>query len=173
MIRGIQRLQSASASSQQETINRNPLVSSSGSTEINIESSNMYVAEPSTANSFVFTNVTSEPAATEVDPMTLWQYKRGSAILQYAPPFLIAMATVGNILSVVILQHPKFRKSSTSFILSALAVVDLEIVYTGLMRQWLIYQFNIDVRLLSSAGCKLHFFLVYCVPMVRFHIKNT
>jgi hypothetical protein len=146
-----------------EAINRGPLTSSSFG---NTESSSRYTAEPTTANSWIFTNMTSEPAVTEVDPMTLWQYKRGTAILQYAPPFLIVMATVGNILSVIVLQHPTFRKSSTSFILSALAIVDLLIVHTGLMRQWLIYQFNIDVRLFSSFSCKFHIFLVYCVPMV-------
>lgn len=119
------------------------------------------------------TETTRQQIATEINPRALWQYQRGSAILQYAPPFLVVMATVGNTASVVILRHPTFRKSSTSFILSALAVVDLLIVSTGLVRQWLIYQFHTDVRRFTTFGCKLHIFLVYCLPMVRFHSLIT
>jgi hypothetical protein len=103
----------------------------------------------------------------EVDASTLQQYKDGVAILTYAPPFLLVFATIGNMMSVVVLRSPVFRKSSTSFILSALAVVDAVIVNTGLLRQWLDVAFNIDVRNLSSFGCKFHIFIVYSFPMVR------
>jgi hypothetical protein len=113
------------------------------------------------------TESTTEPAANEVDVTTLWKYIRGAAILQYSPPFLIVMATVGNIMSVITLQHPTFRKSSTSFMLSALAIVDALMVVTGCTRQWLRFTFDLDVRLLSPFGCNLHIFLVYCLPMVR------
>jgi hypothetical protein len=118
----------------------------------------------------VVTEMTSGPAKNDVDLTLLRQYQRAHAVIQYFSPFLMTMATVGNIMSVITLQHPKFRKSSTSFILSALAIVDLEMVNTGLIREWLLFKSNIDVRLLSPFGCKLHVFLVYCVPMVRFQI---
>ena len=120
----------------------------------------------------ITTELTTEPAGNEVDPTTLWQYIRGAAILGYCPPFLIVMATIGNIMSVITLQHPTFRKSSTSFMLSALATVDAVFVVTGLTRQWLRFKFDIDVRLFSQFGCKLHIFLVYCLPMVRVYCRK-
>jgi len=100
------------------------------------------------------------------DWTTLWQYQRGAAILMYGSPILITMATLGNLASVVILQHTLFRKSSTSFILSVMAFVDTLVVNVGLIRLWINCLFNIDVRNFTSFGCKLHEFLTYCTPMV-------
>jgi hypothetical protein len=98
-----------------------------------------------------------------------WQYVNGNMILAYAPPILIVFATIGNTLSVIVLQNPAFRKSSTSFILSALAFVDSLVVNVGLMRQWIYFMFDIDVRNFSSFGCKLHIFLVYYLKQVCSH----
>jgi hypothetical protein len=109
----------------------------------------------------------------DYDYTNLWQYKDGVAILTYAPPFLLVLATVGNTISVIVLQSPVFRGSSTSFLLSALAMVDAIIVNTGLMRQWVSFAFNIDVRDFSSFGCKLHIFIVYCFQMVSFFIDSV
>jgi hypothetical protein len=139
------------------------------STENRTELSENHTAKPITMERVVITEVTTGPAVTEVDSTLLNKYLLAHAIIQYFSPFLIVIATVGNIMSVIILQHPSFRKSSTSFILSALAIVDLEMVNTGLIREWLLFISNMDVRLLSPFGCKLHVFLVYCVPMVRLH----
>ena len=80
----------------------------------------------------------SQTPKTSVDGTTLWQYRNGVAILSFGPPVLILLATVGNTLSLITLQSPMFRKSPTSFILSALAIVDLTYVNTGLMRQWIL-----------------------------------
>ena len=86
-------------------------------------------------------NVSSNPSGAVtlrpvVDVRTLWQYRNGIAIFKYGSPILLFLATVGNTMSVITLQHPTFRKSSTSFILSALAIVDMLYVDVGLMRQW-------------------------------------
>ena len=93
------------------------------------------VGELSTSISNSTMQATDATEAADSDPSTLWQYQHGVAILLYGSPILMIMATVGNFMSVVILQHPMFRKSSTSFILSALAFVDVVILYVGLMRQ--------------------------------------
>jgi len=60
-----------------------------------------------------------------------------------------------------------FHKSSTSFILSALAITDAAMVDIGLLRQWIYFQFDFDVRdLTSSFGCQLHIMLTYCTHQV-------
>lgn len=77
-------------------------------------------------------------------------------------PLLILIGTFGNILSFFTLRSCTFRKCSIAFTLSALAVVDTSVLYTTLLRQWILYLTEYDVRvLLWSFGCKLHLFLTY------------
>jgi hypothetical protein len=80
------------------------------------ESANNLTAGSITWKAFVSADMTSKPAATSVDASTLWQYQRGTAIVHYSSPFLMVMAAVGNIMSVIVLQHPTFRKSSTCWL---------------------------------------------------------
>jgi hypothetical protein len=129
---------------------------------------------PGNCSHFVLDNNTDAPnmsqsvaaSMAEGDWISPWLYHCAVAILTYGPPFLLVLATIGNTTSVIILQHPSFRKSSTSFILSALAVLDAVLVDTGLLRLWMVNAFNVDVRLFSSFGCKLHIFLVYFLQQV-------
>jgi hypothetical protein len=72
-------------------------------------------------------------STTTLSYTAFWQYAESIKWFKYCSPILITLATVGNALSVVTLQNPLFRSSSTSFILSALAVVDVGIVNTGLV----------------------------------------
>jgi hypothetical protein len=92
------------------------------------------------ANNTVAPNMSQSVAATmaEADSISPWLYHCAVAILTYGPPFLLVLATIGNTTSVIVLQHPSFRKSSTSFILSALAVIDAVLVDTGLLRLWMV-----------------------------------
>lgn len=90
-----------------------------------------------------------------------WQTSAGIRWFTYASPIIIAVATVGSVMSVVVLQSPEFRRSSTSFILSALAVVDGVVVNTGLLRMYIITLIDVDVRSFSAFSCKFHMFLTY------------
>ena len=65
------------------------------------------------------------------------------------------------------LQNPMFHKSSTSFILSALAFCDLSTVNVILLHLWLIVRFGIDIQRFTSFGCKLRLFLAYYTHHVR------
>jgi len=70
----------------------------------------------------------------------------------------------GNCISLLVLLGRTFRKSSLSFTLGALAVVDSAVLCTALARQWIMIltDDDIDVRSLTGAfGCKIHFFLTY------------
>ena len=113
-----------------------------------------------------FTSGNSAARSSMGGPSTLWQYRVGVAILAYGSPPLLVLATIGNTMSIIILQQPVFRKSSTSFILSALALVDLLYVDVGLTRQWIVNLFSRDWRLISRATCKTHVFFIYFLQMV-------
>lgn len=90
-----------------------------------------------------------------------WQDRLTETLGVYVPPFLIIIGTLGNFLSVITLQSRHFRFSSTGFILTALSALDIALLNTGLMRNWLKSAFSIDVRDLSRFSCKVHIFLTY------------
>ncbi|XP_060586420.1 neuromedin-U receptor 2-like [Ruditapes philippinarum] len=89
------------------------------------------------------------------------EYRHAVRIWKTIPPIFLVLGTLGNLLTIVVLMRSKSRLSSTALYLSALAVSDLLVLWLGLLRQWIIYMFDIDVRHLSEAGCKIHIFLVY------------
>jgi len=99
-------------------------------------------------------------------PTSSWADVAGDTWFRVISPILILLTTVGNPLSIITLQNPLFRQSSTSFILSALAVVDMGVVYTGLLRHWTEATFGVDFRLMSSAACKIHICLTYLFRQV-------
>lgn len=88
-------------------------------------------------------------------------YRSALNIWKSIPPVLLVCGTVGNILTIVVLMRGKGRNSSTGMYLTALAISDLLVLWTGLLRQWINYTFDIDIRKLSENGCKFHVFLVY------------
>ena len=82
-------------------------------------------------------------------------------IWKVIPPILLIIGTFGNVLTIVVLMRRKTRRSSTAIYLTALACSDLMVLYTGLLRQWIKYMYETDVRHLSVVGCKIHVYLVY------------
>ncbi|XP_052782886.1 psychosine receptor-like [Mya arenaria] len=88
-------------------------------------------------------------------------YRIGNYLWIYGSPVLILVGTVGNILSIIVLLRPRLRDTTTMFYLTCLSIGDLFTLYTGLLRYWIYRTFDIDVRNLSNASCKIHTFLVY------------
>ncbi|KAH3709261.1 thyrotropin-releasing hormone receptor-like [Dreissena polymorpha] len=88
-------------------------------------------------------------------------YKAGVLIWKVVPPVFILLGTIGNCLSILVLTRRSIRVSTTALFLTVLACSDLLVLYSGLLRQWLIYLYNTDVRHISEAGCKIHTWLVY------------
>ena len=91
------------------------------------------------------------------------EYKIAVGIWTYCPPFLLAIGTVANILSIVVLLQPSLRQCRTMFYLLVLSFSDICALYTGLLRFWLKYAFELDFRLMSEFGCRFHGFLVYTI----------
>lgn len=76
-------------------------------------------------------------------------------------PCLIIIGTIANILAVIVLLRKNLRNSTTMFYLTVLSIGDILVLYTGLLRNWLRFAFDTDLRDFSNFGCKLHVFLVY------------
>ena len=98
---------------------------------------------------------------TNVEYQSCSEYKAGIIIWKTVPPVLITFGTCGNILSIVVLTRKSIRKSTTAMFLIFLTFSDLCVLYTGLLRQWLIYLIDFDIRHFSEAFCKIHIWLVY------------
>ena len=105
--------------------------------------------------------------ASEPSLSSFWQYYAYLRWYSIGSPILIVVATVGNTLSLITLQNPMFRKSSTSFIMSALAFSDLSVVNITLLRLWIAVRYSIDIRRKTSFGCKFHPLLTYYSRDVR------
>ena len=88
-------------------------------------------------------------------------YQAGILIWKTVPPILILFGTCGSVLSIAVLTGKSIRRSTTGLYLIVLTFSDLAVLYTGLLRQWIIYLFDFDVRQMSGIACKLHTWLVY------------
>jgi len=47
-----------------------------------------------------------------------------------------------------------------------LAFVDIGVIYTGVLRLWVVAMFGVDFRLMSSTACKIHMHLTYLLRQV-------
>lgn len=92
------------------------------------------------------------------------EYRIGESIWQIVSPILIIFGTVGNILTVFVLAQKHIRKTSSAVYLIVLALTDIAVLNTGLMRNWIITVFNWDIRHYSNVGCKVHLLLSYFCP---------
>lgn len=89
-------------------------------------------------------------------------YKCAVLLWKIIPPFLILFGTTGNIITIIVLKQKRLRTSPTSIFLATLAMSDILALVTGLLRQWITYTFDVDIRKdVSVAGCRLHWFVVY------------
>ena len=93
-------------------------------------------------------------------------YRASVAVWQYCPPVLFAFGTFGNVMTVVILRRMRIKRSAMPVYLTALAVCDTGLLYTGLLRRWVMYVFGVDFRTLHSSACKLHTWFVYSFIIV-------
>ena len=98
---------------------------------------------------------------------SLAPYQVAVTLWQVSPPVILLLGTFGNCMTLVILRTmPRGGSSgSMSLFFAALAVSDLALLYTGLLRQWLYRTFMLDVRELHDVICKIHVFVVYLSRM--------
>ncbi|KAL8608676.1 hypothetical protein ACOMHN_002905 [Nucella lapillus] len=58
------------------------------------------------------------------------------------------------------------KRSAMPIYLTTLALSDTSLLYTGLLRYWLLNVFDLDIRASHTAVCKVHTWLVYSLTMV-------
>lgn len=75
----------------------------------------------------------------------------------YLPPVLACIGTFGNILSLVVMSKRIFKNSTNNY-LAVIAVMDMLVLYIGLLRMW-IENFTIGIEAASSCMCKMANFL--------------
>lgn len=78
-------------------------------------------------------------------------------LAMYVPPILLALGTFGNLLSFIIMAKNMLKVSTYSY-LAVLAVMDIMVLYIGLLRLW-VGNFSTDIQHTSNAMCKLVNFL--------------
>ena len=88
------------------------------------------------------------------------QYMNATDLLKlYIPPVLLILGTFGNIFSFVILAKNMLKMSTYSY-LAVLAIMDISVLYIGLLRMW-IGQLTVDILDISNWLCKGLNFLGY------------
>ncbi|CAG5134443.1 unnamed protein product [Candidula unifasciata] len=80
---------------------------------------------------------------------------------QTCPVILFLFGTVGNILILFMLRTLRLGRTSMHVFLRALAVSDLCVLYTGLLRWWMVWSFGVDLRNQHTLLCKVHTWMVY------------
>ena len=75
--------------------------------------------------------------------------------------FLIFPGLVGNFVAMCVFSKLKITSSSINVHCFVLAIADSIILATVLLRQWIIFTFEFDLRVVSDLGCKIHNFLTY------------
>lgn len=103
-------------------------------------------------NMTVDVNMTSTSAFQEI----------GKYLWAVISPILMLIGLVGNTISFLVL-FKLFRSKKTTFhlFLSVLSLNDLVVLFSGLLRYWIIYTFDFDVRDQSNASCKIQLYVIY------------
>ncbi|XP_069114762.1 probable G-protein coupled receptor 139 [Argopecten irradians] len=81
-------------------------------------------------------------------------------LLLYVPPIMVLVGTIGNILSFTVFRT-NTGKVSTYTYLSALAIMDLLVLYIGLLRLWIAQLSDFDIKDQANWTCKVVAFLGY------------
>ncbi|GAB1600494.1 hypothetical protein Ahia01_000327400 [Argonauta hians] len=84
-------------------------------------------------------------------------------IWHYISPLLLAVGTVGSLLSICVLLRIKIRQITSIYLLTLLSVADITGLWFGLLRVYMLQAYDYDIRHQSDLLCKLHTFLVYFV----------
>ncbi|KAL8576501.1 hypothetical protein ACOMHN_003059 [Nucella lapillus] len=81
-------------------------------------------------------------------------------------PNILLLGALGNIATIVVMRRIKDHNSSQHVLLMSLALSDLLLLYTGALREWLRYMFQVDMQSLHSVSCKLHSWTLYSANVI-------
>ncbi|XP_005092412.1 CX3C chemokine receptor 1-like [Aplysia californica] len=89
------------------------------------------------------------------------EHRIATVIWQVCPVILFLFGTFGNVLILLMLRRLRLGRTSMHIYLRALAISDLCVLYTGLLRWWIYWTFDLDLRKQHTSLCKAHVWLVY------------
>jgi hypothetical protein len=76
-------------------------------------------------------------------------------------PIILVAGGVGNIISFIVLLRARLRRQTTSIYLAVICVAEMGTCYTGLLRQFLLDAFDLDIRTINSFTCRTHIYFTY------------
>lgn len=79
----------------------------------------------------------------------------GTQLIKYVLPLIIFIGTVGNILSLIVLQRKAMRTTCSSVYLSALAIADVSVLYLSGFKTWLRVATGFELLHVADSACKL------------------
>ena len=84
-------------------------------------------------------------------------------LIRYGSLFLLIVGTFGNIVSYIIFSYGTLRKSSTFRYLALLSLMDLLVLYSGLLDLFLMIEYGgtFSLRNVNPITCRLHTFITY------------
>ncbi|CAF2367598.1 unnamed protein product [Rotaria sp. Silwood2] len=84
-------------------------------------------------------------------------------LVRYGSIFLLIVGTFGNIVSFIVFISETLRKSSTFRYLALLSLMDLLVLYSGLLDLFLMIEYGgtFSLRHLNPIACRLHTFITY------------
>ena len=105
--------------------------------------------------------MTTDSQTTPVPSSSVFGFDR--YLVRYGSIFLLIVGTFGNVLSFIIFTHGALRKSSTFRYLALLSLMDLLVLYSGLLDLFFTIEYSgaFSVRSLNQVTCRLHTFITY------------
>ena len=79
----------------------------------------------------------------------------------YGSPFILAVGTIGNSMSIFVMLRKRFRKNTICFYLILLAIVDTCVLYVGLLPHLINSITTEKIEHMSEAACKMRRFMTY------------
>ncbi|CAF0737395.1 unnamed protein product [Adineta steineri] len=101
--------------------------------------------------------------STNIQPSSTAIFGLDTRLIRYGSIFLLIVGTFGNIVSYIIFSYGTLRKSSTFRYLALLSLMDLLVLYSGLLDLFLMTEYGgtFSLRNLNPVSCRLHTFITY------------
>ena len=107
-------------------------------------------------------NLTSNDSMHEAKEELIDFYNRMTLIMwRYVLMIPLFGGLLANLFCLLTLQMSSFRESGSGFLLTALTVVDMLALGVGALHAWILALFNIDLRLFTVQGCRVHVYFTY------------
>ena len=112
-------------------------------------------------------NSTDQPVLDQ-DILDLQNWARHN--LEYIPSIggflLVVLGTLGNGISMAVMRRERMKSAVAVIYLMALAITDTGLLWIGGGHWWITFAFDLSLRTLHTATCKLHMFLTNLLHML-------